>query len=187
MFHFKAQHSTGTVHLRQTSRRPDYTYAVVGKNISAITCHRTRQLAITEQARQLQRSSDREVVPLEEIDKAEYARLKKASKRHFSVSYLGKTYTKTINADWAPVVAAVGYDYEAYSTHHTPEPGTPAAAKHPNGWDSHSRARRGVTWFHKEGDAERWIAGTLYSHNQPLIVGQNHLVNVELLAVTEKS
>ncbi len=94
--YYTATHSTGTVHLRKTDRT--YTHAVVGARVGAASW--AGRLDLAQKAAGGKYPAGDEVVQVAEVTSTEFARLTKASKRHFRTTYQGKVYTKTVEAGW---------------------------------------------------------------------------------------
>ena len=118
-FHFKATHSTGTVHLRRSTSRGNYAWAVVGTRVGDMTCHRSAELAQAERSRRSQWIIQLETVQLAEIDSKAYAAILKAGKGKAKTTFLGKTFTKTWDICGKPYCAAIGIERLAHETRHS--------------------------------------------------------------------
>jgi hypothetical protein len=153
-FFNKAVHSSGLVHLRAGTRH--FHFASVGPKSGLATYSSRRDLAAREQARLTQWYSGIEVVPVEQITKAEYNALLKAGKRKVTVTFRGKVFTASRPADVAPYTHALGYFKPAHEVRIDVTPGSPAHERHPEGFYMLTHPERfGVWWYSSAERAEQ--------------------------------
>jgi len=113
--HYTATHSSGQIHLRKSDR--PYTHAAVGPRPGQANWASRRDLAAAHLGRRF--ANVDEVRPVVEVTSTEFARLTKASKRHFKTTFMGKTYTHTILAgDTIDTLFPVGIDEVEHLVRH---------------------------------------------------------------------